>query len=541
MDDLVRFCQSWEKNHGYAIYKANSHAGKNVYIKCDQSGHFQGAILNQSGRKTATLKINCPFHIKGSIPTSKKNFNIFWTMEVLNGTHNHDPSDGASSHSAQKRLVPEQFDEIRKLSQENLKPAQILLQLRTSDNETYATNKTISNALQKIRLQDLDGRKPIEALLDLLKQSNWSYDVKVNARGSILNLFFAHPGSIHLARLNHHVALLDSTYKTNRYGLPLLHVIGQTSTNRSFSVAFCFLTYEDKEGYQWAVENLKKHVWQPQRTPVVFITDRDAALRKALHTVFPESQAHLCTWHINKNITTNCKKYFPFTASKDSKSKDNWDAFMSLWQQVTYTKTAKHYKAVMIRLKDFLSTRPAVLNYLESNILPVKELFVLAWACQFPHLRNLNTSRVESGHAYLKTFIKNSTGDLLSVFNSLAHAVDTQLNQVHESIGQDTGKTLVNFPKSFIPLLGQISSFAIKKCVKQYTRIAKLDPNEPCSNTLTIGIGIPCAHRIAEILENRDSLAPEDFHAQWSLKYNPETTVHINSYQFQNEFLINGC
>jgi hypothetical protein len=139
--------------------------------------------------------------------------------------------------------------------QENLKPAQILLQLRTSDNETYATNKTISNALQKIRLQDLDGRKPIEALLDLLKQSNWSYDVKVNASGSILNLFFAHPGSIHLARLNHHVALLDSTYKTNRYGLPLLHVIGQTSTNRSFSVAFCFLTYKDEAGYQWAVEN----------------------------------------------------------------------------------------------------------------------------------------------------------------------------------------------------------------------------------------------------------------------------------------------
>jgi hypothetical protein len=123
------------------------------------------------------------------------------------------------------------------------------------------------------------------------------------------------------------------------------------------------------------------------------------------------------------------------TASKDSKSKDNWDAFMSLWQQVTYAKTAKHYEAVMIRLKDFLSTCPVVLNYLESNILPVKELFVVAWACQFPHLQNLNTSRVESCHAYLKTFIKNSTGDLLSVFNSLVHAVDTQLNQVHESIG----------------------------------------------------------------------------------------------------------
>jgi hypothetical protein len=72
MDNLVCFCQLWAKNHGYTIFKANLHPGKNVYIKCDRSGHFCGAILNQSGRKTATLKTNCPFHVKGSIPTSKK-------------------------------------------------------------------------------------------------------------------------------------------------------------------------------------------------------------------------------------------------------------------------------------------------------------------------------------------------------------------------------------------------------------------------------------------------------------------------------------
>jgi hypothetical protein len=60
-------------------------------------------------------------------------------------------------------------------------------------------------------------------------------------------------------------------------------------------------------------------------------------------------------------------------------------------------------------LKKFLSTWPAVLEYLNSSIIPVKELFVVAWASQHPHLQNLNTSRVESGHAYLKSFLKNST------------------------------------------------------------------------------------------------------------------------------------
>ncbi|POW13311.1 hypothetical protein PSTT_03808 [Puccinia striiformis] len=447
------------------------------------------AVLNESGRQTATSKIDCPFRLKGSVPTSQKILNKLWTLEIRNADHNHGPSASPLAHASHRALLPEQYEEIRRLSQSNLKPAQILLQLRTSDNKTYATNKTISNALQKIRHDDLAGRTPIEALLCILKETNWLWDIKTTSTGQVQNLFFAHPGSIHLARINHHVALLDSTYKTNKYKLPLLHVIGQAASNQSFSIAFCFLTYEDDENYLWAVNNLKKHIWRPQRTPKVFITDRDAALRKALSVVFPDSQANLCTWHLNKNIATNCKKNFGSATTEDG-----WDNFMVLWNKVTYSKTADIYVDRLRELESFLATRPVVLEYLKSSILPVKELFVVAWACQYAHLRNLNTSRVESGHAYLKTFINSSTGDLLSVFKSLGLAVDSQINHVHESIGRKTVKTL------------------------------ELDPSEPCSQTVTIGIGIPCAHKIKEILEAGESLSPEDFHDQWHLRYNPEYT-----------------
>ncbi|KAI9618799.1 hypothetical protein H4Q26_012053 [Puccinia striiformis f. sp. tritici PST-130] len=41
----------------------------------------------------------------------------------------------------------------------------------------------------------------------------------------------------------------DSTYKTNN------------------------LTYEDDANYLWAVNDLKKYIWRPQRIPKVFITD----------------------------------------------------------------------------------------------------------------------------------------------------------------------------------------------------------------------------------------------------------------------------
>jgi hypothetical protein len=118
------------------------------------------------------MKVNCPFQLKGSTPTSKKIATKFWTLEIRNAEHNHKSSPGASSHAAHRQLLPKQVEEIRKLSKAKLKPAQILLQLRTSNNKKLATNKTVTNTLQKIQKEDLAGRTPIEALMCILNKSN---------------------------------------------------------------------------------------------------------------------------------------------------------------------------------------------------------------------------------------------------------------------------------------------------------------------------------------------------------------------------------
>ncbi|KNE91862.1 hypothetical protein PSTG_14716 [Puccinia striiformis f. sp. tritici PST-78] len=223
-------------------------------------------------------------------------------------------------------------------------------------------------------------------------------------------------------------------------------------------------------------------------------------------------------------------------------------------------------------LKAHLATRPAVLNYSKTPMIPVSvaisllmlpmlvtnsdlssyatnasnahpgtrispelparlvpyvptfiwELFVVAWACQYPHPHNLHTPQVEFGHAYLKRFIVNSTGNLLSVFKLLALVFDIQINHVHESICRDTVKTLVNVHKLFVPLLGKILTFASKECLCQFKRLEDLDPSEPCSHTVTIGLGIPCAHHIMQLMEVGHFVAPEDSHLQWHLRYNPE-------------------
>jgi hypothetical protein len=89
-------------------------------------------------------------------------------------------------------------------------------------------------------------------------------------------------------------------------------------------INFLFLARKDSESYVWAVDNLKKHVWRPQHIPKVFVTDWDSALRGALNEVFPDSQANLCTWHLNKKIITNFKKFFPASLDKATPGEILW-------------------------------------------------------------------------------------------------------------------------------------------------------------------------------------------------------------------------
>ncbi|OAV86024.1 hypothetical protein PTTG_30128 [Puccinia triticina 1-1 BBBD Race 1] len=133
MDTLVQFCQMWAKNHGYAVFKSNLVPGKNVYTQCDQSGHYHGSGVKKDGRTTSTTNIGCPFVIYGSVPTSKKVVDKTWTFQIQNGKHNHEASPGPRSHAAHQQLIPEQIEKTQKLLKSNLKAAQILLQLRTSN------------------------------------------------------------------------------------------------------------------------------------------------------------------------------------------------------------------------------------------------------------------------------------------------------------------------------------------------------------------------------------------------------------------------
>ena len=105
----------------------------------------------------------------------------------------------------------------------------------------------------------------------------------------VRDLFWCHPNAVKLCNACHLVFLIDGTYETNRYRLPLLDFVGVTPTGMTFSAGFAYLEGKRVNNLVWALEWFRGLFLRNNRLPVVIVTDRDLVLMNALKIVFPEA------------------------------------------------------------------------------------------------------------------------------------------------------------------------------------------------------------------------------------------------------------
>ena len=84
-----------------------------------------------------------------------------------------------------------------------------------------------------------------------------------------------------------------SPYRTNMFDMPLLEMIGVSSTNKTFCIAFVFMNKEKISNYTWAL-NCLLSLMEGCLYPRVIVTDRELALMKACNIVFPVAKRLLC-------------------------------------------------------------------------------------------------------------------------------------------------------------------------------------------------------------------------------------------------------
>jgi len=90
--------------------------------------------------------------------------------------------------------------------------------------------------------------------------------------------------------------------------MPLLDMIGVGAAQRSFCIAFAFLSGELEEGYTWAIEQLRSIYKQCKATiPSVILTGCCLAIMNTASALFPSATMLLCLWHANKAVIVRCQ------------------------------------------------------------------------------------------------------------------------------------------------------------------------------------------------------------------------------------------
>ncbi|KAH1228953.1 Protein FAR1-RELATED SEQUENCE 5 [Glycine max] len=217
-----------------------------VLIGCEKSGQYRSRKKDFVRRDIGSRKCGCPFKLRGKPVVGGQR----WMVKLMCGIHNNELAKSLVGHPYVRRL--------------------------TKDEKTIITDMTKSMV------------KPRNILL-------------------IRGIFWCHPDVVKLCNACNLMFLIDNTYKTNMYRLPLFDFVGVTPTGITFSVGFTYLEGECVNNVVWALEQFRGIFLRHDALPGVIVTDRNLTLMNAMKIVFPECTNLLCRFHIDKNVKAKCK------------------------------------------------------------------------------------------------------------------------------------------------------------------------------------------------------------------------------------------
>jgi len=386
-----------------------------VVLKCDRGGSYRNKLHLTDvtrQRKTSSRLAGCPFEIVCSVQKG------MWAVRKLVGSHNHPVGGDLAGHSVLRHPTLEETARIKELGCLGVAPKQILAVLHKEFPSNKSTAQEVYNVMQSAKAECLRGRTPIEALADLVSEGGYVSKVWLEEQ-HVNGIFFMHEDSVKLAKVYGTVFLLDCTYQTNKFSMPLLNIVGITCTYATFNAGFAFMRAETEAFYTWALRQLAAVV-----QPTVLCTDRDLALMKSIASVFPACHNLLCIWHINKNVAVNCKKHFL--------NGEEWNRFLAAWNGLVYSKSDVQFEEAFAAFTQAYSvSHPDAFAYVNGTWIPHKAKFVAGYINDWMHFGTSSTSRVEGNHHVIKSYLRLGSLDLLLVLNRLTIMLANQMVELN--------------------------------------------------------------------------------------------------------------
>lgn len=124
-------------------------------------------------------------------------------------------------------------------------------------------------------------------------------EVDSNEENNLRNFVFSSPSMKALYKRFKDIILIDSTYRTNKYRLPLYVIGGVNENSKTFIIGFGVVSSEEAKNVKWLLGKLFNYL---EDTPDLVCTDSCTTLGKVIRELLPQTQHLLCAWHVSQNI-----------------------------------------------------------------------------------------------------------------------------------------------------------------------------------------------------------------------------------------------
>ncbi|XP_068504274.1 uncharacterized protein [Phaseolus vulgaris] len=482
-DELLEWARSVGYSYGFVIVILRSDTwtgqrGRMTYVLlgCERGCKYKRYRKEVDVSRTGSRKCECPFRLRGKLVKGRQG----WMVELICGSHNHDLAETMVGHPYAGRLSIEEKVMDEDMTKTSVKPINILLTMKERNKKNVTTIKQVYNAITVHRRSQRGHKTEMQQLMLLLERDRY----------------------VHWCRCDEYV-------KTNKYRMPLLEVVGITSTVLTFSVAFCLLAAEKENIFLWALDRLKGLFLRVDSCPRVVVCDRDVALMNAIRMVFPEAYNLLCRFHIDKNVKAKCKMLVH--------PREAWDQVMEVWGSVVDCDIVEVFEDRVNTLRVVCSPWPIFVDYvMDTWLRPHKEKIVKAWIDKVMHLGNTTSNKVKAAHWSLKRVLLNSMEDLCLCWDSINKMIILQHNTIKTSFQKNLHVVGHRFKvTAYKKLLGFVSKYALNLISKEVDRVKSMGFDKSrCECSLTCTHGLPCACQLASF--GVGSIPLKSVHVMWT-------------------------
>ncbi|XP_042974733.1 protein FAR1-RELATED SEQUENCE 5-like [Carya illinoinensis] len=299
--ELIAYYKQYAKQEGFGVRTQRTKRddeGRPVYVTigCARGGKYYPKANTNMSKPRATTKTGCKAKVNATLNNNEK-----WVFTTVENSHNHITVSPKKSRLLRSHKHLDEYSQrILELNDRasirmNKNFYSLVVDAGGYDNLAFQ-EKDCRNFMDKARYLRL-GKGGSEALNEYFKRMRDQNDsfvsyMDVDDDGRLRNVFWADARSRAAYEYFGDVVSFDTTYLTNRYGMPFAPFVGVNHHGQSILFGAGLLSSEDTHSFVWLFR-----MWldcMKGRAPKAIITDQDQAMKNAIATVFPETRHRYC-------------------------------------------------------------------------------------------------------------------------------------------------------------------------------------------------------------------------------------------------------